>query len=89
MPIGTSKTGIMGAGITPGGSETFNSTGTFCVPSGITKVNLSGYGGVGGAGGDGNPGGPGAGGNGGTPPCVSVGRTYSQPSRQGGLGFVG
>ena len=42
MPIGTSKSGILGAGTVPGGSETFNTSGTFCVPAGVTVVNISG-----------------------------------------------
>ena len=64
MPIGTSKVGVLGGGVAPGGSETFNSSGTFCAPPGISVVNLSGTGGAGGAGGPGNAGVAGAGGAG-------------------------
>ena len=65
MPIGTSKSGLLGAGVVPGGSETFNSSGTFTAPAGVTTVNLSGYGAPGNAGASGNAGSPGAGGAGG------------------------
>ena len=64
MPIGSSKSGVMGAGITPGGSEVFNSSGTFTAPAGITTVNITGTGGAGNSGGSGNSGNPGQGGNG-------------------------
>jgi hypothetical protein len=29
MPIGSSKLGVLGAGLVPGGSVTFNASGTF------------------------------------------------------------
>ena len=88
MPIGTSKIGLMGAGIAPGGSETFNSTGTFCAPPGISLVNVTGLGGEGGDGGTGNAGGPGVGGSGGNSPS-RTGPGYGQPGLAGGSGFIG
>ena len=72
MPIGTSKVGVLGAGTVPGGSETFNSSGTFCVPSGVTSVNVTGTGGAGNPGNAGNPGGTGIGGGGGSRPATPV-----------------
>jgi len=71
MPIGTSKIGVLGAGTVPGGTETFNTPGTFSVPPGVSKVNITGKGGTGNpgnagnAGNAGNPGSGGAGGGGG------------------------
>jgi hypothetical protein len=47
MAIGTSKIGVLGASIVPGGSETFNASGTFISPAGVTRINLSGKGGAG------------------------------------------
>ena len=46
MPIGSSKIGVMG-GETPGGSAVFTSPGTFCAPSGLQKISVSGTGGAG------------------------------------------
>jgi hypothetical protein len=34
MPIGSSKIGVLGAGLVPGGTETFNAPGTFSIPPG-------------------------------------------------------
>ena len=65
MPIGSSKVGVMGAGLTPGGSETFNTSGTFVVPTGISEVSVTGLGGTGNPGSPGNPGVYGSGGSGG------------------------
>lgn len=68
MPIGTSKIGVLGAGVVPGGTETFNAPGTFSVPPGVSKVNITGKGGTGNpgnAGNSGNAGNPGSGGAGG------------------------
>lgn len=65
MPIGTSKIGVLGAGTVPGGTQTFNASGTFTVPPGVTKVNITGKGGTGTAGNSGNPGNAGNSGNGG------------------------
>ena len=70
MPIGVSKSGLLGAGVVPGGSETFNSSGTFTAPTGVTTVNLSGFGAAGNngvTGSGGQPGAGGAGGNGASP----------------------
>ena len=70
MAIGSSKIGVLGGkAIVPGGSQTFNSPGTFPVPVGVTKVNITGLGGAGNAGnpgsGTGESGGGGGGGGGG------------------------
>jgi hypothetical protein len=46
MPIGTSKVGALG-GLVPGGTETFNASGTFSVPPGVKKVSITGTGGTG------------------------------------------
>ena len=59
MPIGTSKVGALG-GLVPGGTETFNASGTFCVPPGVKKVSVTGVGGTGNPGNPGNTGNPGA-----------------------------
>jgi len=58
MPIGTSKVGALG-GLVPGGTETFNTCGTFCVPPGVKKVSVTGVGGTGNPGNPGNTGNPG------------------------------
>ena len=58
MPIGTSKVGALG-GLVPGGTETFNASGTFCVPPGVKKVSVTGVGGTGNPGNPGNTGNPG------------------------------
>jgi hypothetical protein len=55
MPIGSSKLGVLGAGLVPGGTETFNAPGTFSIPPGVKKVSITGVGGTG------NPGTPGTG----------------------------
>lgn len=65
MAIGTSKIGF-GSGGVAGGSTTFNSSGTFTVPTGVTKVSITGVGGTGNPGNPGGPGTPGGGGSGGT-----------------------
>lgn len=68
MPIGSAKIGVLGAGLVPGGTTTFNASGTFTVPPGVKKVNITGKGGTGNpgnAGNAGNPGNPGTGGAGG------------------------
>jgi hypothetical protein len=67
MPIGSSKLGVLGAGLVPGGTETFNAPGTFSIPPGVKKVSITGKGGTGNpgvAGNPGNPGNPGSGGGG-------------------------
>lgn len=67
MAIGTSKVGALG-GLVPGGTETFNTSGTFVVPPGVKKVSITGVGSPGNpgnAGNAGNPGNPGDGGGGG------------------------
>lgn len=90
MPIGTSKSGLLGAGVVPGGSETFNTCGTFCAPPGVSVVNVTGFGGAGGCGAAGNPGGVGAGGAGGpggnSPAPSNLG---GQPYRAGSPGGAG
>jgi hypothetical protein len=47
MPIGSSKLGVLGAGLVPGGTETFNAPGTFSIPPGVKKVSITGVGGTG------------------------------------------
>jgi hypothetical protein len=93
MPIGASKVGVLGAGLVPGGTETFNAPGTFSIPPGVKKVSITGRGGTGNpgnAGNQGNPGNPGSGGGGGAsavgsrssnlfPCCIQ-----SIPARSGG-----
>lgn len=61
MPIGSAKIGVLGAGLVPGGTQTFNASGTFTVPPGVKKVNIVGKGSPG------NPGNPGNAGNSGNP----------------------
>jgi hypothetical protein len=68
MPIGSSKLGVLGAGLVPGGTETFNAPGTFSIPPGVKKVSITGKGSIGNpgnAGNSGNAGNPGSGGAGG------------------------
>jgi hypothetical protein len=65
MPIGSSKLGVLGAGLVPGGTETFNAPGTFSIPPGVKKVSITGVGGTGNPGVAGNPGNPGNNGTGG------------------------
>ena len=61
MAIGSSKIGILGGiSIVPGGVQVFNSSGTFTVPAGVTKLNIKGTGGTGGAGNGGGAGGTGS-----------------------------
>ena len=64
MPIGTSKVGALG-GLVPGGTETFNASGTFCVPPGVKAVSITGAGSPGNPGNSGTAGNPGNPGNGG------------------------
>jgi hypothetical protein len=66
MPIGSSKIGVLGAGLVPGGTETFNASGTFSIPPGVKKVSITGIGGTGNPGNSGNSGNPGTVGFGGT-----------------------
>jgi hypothetical protein len=68
MPIGSSKIGVLGAGLVPGGTETFNAPGTFSIPPGVKKVSVTGKGATGNpgnAGAAGTPGNAGSGGAGG------------------------
>ena len=66
MPVGASKLGVLGAGLVPGGSVTFNAPGTWPIPPGVKKVSITGRGGTGNPGNAGNPGNPGNPGTGGT-----------------------
>lgn len=66
MAIGSGKAGLLGAGTVPGGTQTFNASGTFTAPPGVSKVNLVGKGGPGNAGNSGSAGNPGAGASGGS-----------------------
>ena len=67
MPLGSSKISLGGADLVPGGNSTFNSSGTFVAPLGVSLVCATGFGGVGGTGdvGRGGNGGGGGGGGGG------------------------
>ena len=71
MPIGSSKLGVLGAGLVPGGTETFNAPGTFSIPPGVKKVSVTGVGGTG------NPGNCGAAGNPGTHTSAGAGYTWT------------
>jgi hypothetical protein len=84
MPIGSSKLGVLGAGLVPGGTETFNAPGTFSIPPGVKKVSITGKGGAGNPGVAGNPGNPGnlGGGAGGGGGASSI-----QPGTVGGFAF--
>jgi hypothetical protein len=79
MPIGSSKLGVLGAGLVPGGSVTFNASGTWPIPPGVKKVSITGKGGTGNPGVAGNPGNPGnlgtggSGGGGGRGACAEGG----------------
>jgi hypothetical protein len=87
MPIGSSKLGVLGAGLVPGGSVTFNASGTWAVPPGVKKVSITGRGGTGNpgnAGNQGNPGNPGTGGGGGASGTGQVGcQSISSPGNGG------
>jgi hypothetical protein len=94
MPIGSSKIGVLGAGLVPGGTETFNAPGTFSIPPGVKKVSITGKGGTGNPGVAGNPGNPGnpangGGGGGGAETnfiAPGIGPQVS-PGYPGGIGF--
>ena len=79
MPTGTTRVTLFGGvSLTPGGTQTFNSPGTFTVPVGISSVTVIGKGGTGNPG---NPGGAGNPGSTGTPSTfnavpVSPGTSY-------------
>ena len=75
MPIGTSKVGALG-GLVPGGTITFNTSGTWTVPPGVKKISVEGTGGAGNPGNSGNSGnagnpGEGGGGGGAATSCVA------------------
>jgi hypothetical protein len=55
MPTGTTKIALFGVKVpVPGGSQTFNTSGTFSVHVGVITVNATCKGGTGNAGGTGN-----------------------------------
>jgi hypothetical protein len=94
MPIGSSKLGVLGAGLVPGGSVTFNASGTWPIPPGVKKVSITGKGGTGNpgvAGNAGNPGNPGSGGGGGGGEVLSFpcpgGGTAVTSGGAGGIAF--
>ena len=64
MPIGVSKTVIFGKGGAEAGTQTFNTSGTFTVPSGVSIVSITGVGGTGTSGNSGGTGNSGTGGGG-------------------------
>jgi hypothetical protein len=87
MAIGTSKVGALG-GLVPGGTETFNTSGTFCVPPGVKKISVTGIGGSGtpgNTGSSGNAGNPGTGAGGGarelTPMVIMVAQAVKEGDR--------
>lgn len=89
MPIGSSKLGVLGAGLVPGGSVTFNTSGNWPVPPGVKKVSITGKGGTGNpgnAGNQGNPGNPGTGGAGGGAGFSFLGPNNAQQNRFGRTG---
>ena len=96
MPIGTSKIGVLGAGTVPGGCQTFNASGTFSVPPGVSKVNITGKGGTGNPGNAGNAGNSGNSGNGGAAgaggtsvrPCCCGGYIGQQTPGWGGFAYA-
>jgi hypothetical protein len=89
MPIGSAKIGVLGAGLVPGGTVTFNATGTFTVPPGVKKVSITGRGGTGSPGNAGNAGNPGnigygaMGGQGAS--TTSIGNIGGGPAGSGGM----
>lgn len=94
MPIGSSKLGVLGAGLVPGGSVTFNTSGNWSVPPGVKKVSITGRGATGNPGNPGNPGNagnPGGGGGGGGGAASSLmlpsGNVGNAPGSCGGNAF--
>ena len=90
MPLGSSKISLGGADLVPGGNSTFNSSGTFVAPLGVSLVCATGFGGVGGTGDVGRGGNGGGGGGGGYPPTGGSGGSgivivaYPMPLRASG-----
>lgn len=87
MAIGTSKVGALG-GLVPGGTATFNASGTFCVPPGVKKVSIEGVGGAGNPGNPGNPGNAGNPGNGGSGGAGGGGNNIPQYGNDGGVAVI-
>lgn len=90
MPIGSAKIGVLGAGLVPGGTQTFNASGTFTVPPGVKKVNITGKGATGNSGNAGNPGNAGNDGRGGSGGGGEKGRcpNFGQGGGAGGIVFL-
>jgi hypothetical protein len=88
MPVGASKLGVLGAGLVPGGSVTFNTSGNWPVPPGVKKVSITGRGGSGNPGNAGNPGNPGNLGIGGGGGAGGGGLGHS-PQSGGGVAWSG
>jgi len=92
MAIGSSKIGVLGGkAVVPGGSETFNSPGTFTVPLGVSVVTITGQGGAGNPGNAGGSGNGGLGGAGGGPGrsyayCFCSSFAYRSGGDTGGIG---
>ena len=86
MPIGSSKLGVLGAGLVPGGSVTFNTSGNWSVPPGVKKVSITGKGATGNPGNAGNPGNPGNIGSGGS---GGGGASSFKTGGRGGLSYYG
>lgn len=96
MPIGASKVGALG-GLVPGGSVTFNASGTWDVPPGVKVVSITGKGGTGNPGNAGNQGNPGnigigapggMGGRGGNEPSINPGSPNASWGPAGGVGYA-
>ena len=91
MAIGSSKIGVMG-GLVPGGSCTFNASGTFIVPAGVRTLKcVTAKGATGAPGNPGNTGGSGndgsgGGGGGGFGPQSSWTCTWGGYGGNGGAG---
>ena len=80
MPIGSSKLGVLGAGLVPGGSVTFNTSGNWAVPPGVKKVSITGKGATGNPGNAGNSGNAGNFGRGGRGGGGGAGISPSPPA---------
>lgn len=97
MPAGTPKVALFGGkAIVPGGTQTFNSPGTFTVPVGVSRINITGRGGSGNPGNSSNAGNPGSGGVGGVggtgvnvrPYCPCNGQGGTQSQSGGSAGYL-
>ena len=86
MPLFTSKSLVHGGSGVPGGTQTFNASGCFTVPAGVSKLSIKGYGGTGGTGNPGNTGSTGNAGNAGNPGSTGNTGTFGAGGGGGGGG---